>query len=800
MALRVWLPLNGTLNNIGISDVTVTNNGATVDNNGKIGKCYYFNASTYIYENSYDWTNFNTSEFSLCCWYKEPSPVASGNSQIICIGTSSGWNNIRIGLLRRTSNGYPMFSVSDGTSAVQYSFTATSFTFDTWNHIAVTYNNGQMSMYINGILNKTSTTTITPVLNSSQHLGIGAASNGAEKLTGYLNDVRIYDHCLSPKEVKEISQGLVLHYKLDGWSGGAGDNLAPNTSKDFKAIAVPQYYYFIQEDANFYGLKANDIVTYSLYLKAPTDKKVRARIQFYNTESDRPNIHGNYINAGEEGYSTITWTMTATQRAYSKMQLLIDCNDGTTHSATGYYKELKLEKGSQRTAYTKAPEELGIDITKITDSSGYGNNGTTTNIISTQQDSQRYEISSYLNKKKISCSNGFLTTNDPAFTVSLWFKLYSNITYTAYADLISFTTESYSAQPFRLELCGSPVGQNLMWFRGPSGNTGGFNVGPSGSGWYTLDEWHHIALVSDGNKQYISYFDGQQTNTFNGSSYTWTPTGGVSIGDTAEGTASMSDFRIYATALSDEDILDLYHTPANIDNLGGLHGFEFIENDEKDSIYKNGIISNGKNINYLVNNFAETNTLIDWSIGGTSPTLTNGILTLTGTSPAINSSNFTVNPDDIIVIEIGVQLTQTSTTSAPGIYLGTKYGQSTSTFSYNFTTNKWVVSNTNNTNPYFMNGYNSTDYYHCKTYLLGSNKTIDDIPDAKATNTRTLYAIKLNSDTTTNIRSGYNQNTEMIIKLSDFKIYNLNQHGIIQMDNSKKTGYGYLQYGNFIEK
>jgi hypothetical protein len=45
MALRVWLPLNGTLENKGISDVTVTNNGATVDNNGKIGKCYSFNGT-----------------------------------------------------------------------------------------------------------------------------------------------------------------------------------------------------------------------------------------------------------------------------------------------------------------------------------------------------------------------------------------------------------------------------------------------------------------------------------------------------------------------------------------------------------------------------------------------------------------------------------------------------------------------------------------------------------------------------------------------------------------------------------
>jgi hypothetical protein len=46
MALRIWLPLNGSLENIGISDVTVTNNGATVDTAGKIGQCYYFNGSS----------------------------------------------------------------------------------------------------------------------------------------------------------------------------------------------------------------------------------------------------------------------------------------------------------------------------------------------------------------------------------------------------------------------------------------------------------------------------------------------------------------------------------------------------------------------------------------------------------------------------------------------------------------------------------------------------------------------------------------------------------------------------------
>jgi hypothetical protein len=34
----------------------------------------------------------------------------------------------------------------------------------------------------------------------------------------YINDFRLYNHCLSPKEVKEISKGLVLHYPMDNCS------------------------------------------------------------------------------------------------------------------------------------------------------------------------------------------------------------------------------------------------------------------------------------------------------------------------------------------------------------------------------------------------------------------------------------------------------------------------------------------------------------------------------------------------------------------------------------------------------
>ena len=39
MSLQVWLPLDGNLANQGLASVSVTNNGATIDASGKIGKC-----------------------------------------------------------------------------------------------------------------------------------------------------------------------------------------------------------------------------------------------------------------------------------------------------------------------------------------------------------------------------------------------------------------------------------------------------------------------------------------------------------------------------------------------------------------------------------------------------------------------------------------------------------------------------------------------------------------------------------------------------------------------------------------
>ena len=51
--------------------------------------------------------------------------------------------------------------------------------------------------------------------NTEIRIGRIQSSTGNSYFTGYINDFRIYDHALSPMEVKQISQGLILHYPLN---------------------------------------------------------------------------------------------------------------------------------------------------------------------------------------------------------------------------------------------------------------------------------------------------------------------------------------------------------------------------------------------------------------------------------------------------------------------------------------------------------------------------------------------------------------------------------------------------------
>lgn len=213
------------------------------------------------------------------------------------------------------------------------------------------------------------------------------------------------------------------------------------------------------------------------------------------------------------------------------------------------------------------------------------------------------------------------------------------------------------------------------------------------------------------------------------------------------------------------------------------------------SISKNGVVTTRSTIHNIINNPCETNTKTDWSFDSAS-TLSNGVLTLTGTSPYITSVAFPVDPNEIIVFEFTVSLpTPSTTTGGPGLYLGTKYGDATNVYYWNSSGNL-VTFDIGTTNPYFIWSYNSTAVNRVKTYILGKNISVGGfIP--KTEGNGTIYILQV-PNTSTYIRSGYNSNTNMIIQFTNLKLYSLYKK-IDENSSNKKIGKGYLSFSNYIE-
>ena len=223
MSLQVWLPLNGNLNNQGLSDVTVTNNGATVDSNGKIGSCYLFNPAKLSLTPSFITSFYGDFSFSL--WLKVNSFTTSWETYLqIGIGTTP-WNSYRIGLLRDAGTSNLIFCISDGNSSTQGNC-HTSYSVGAWYHFTCTYSKTEQKMriYKNGVLSNTHSTSIIPKLSDVLYVTLGQINDGTFKTNCLMNDFRLYDHCLSAKEVREISKGLICHYKLDN-NGFGNPNL-----------------------------------------------------------------------------------------------------------------------------------------------------------------------------------------------------------------------------------------------------------------------------------------------------------------------------------------------------------------------------------------------------------------------------------------------------------------------------------------------------------------------------------------------------------------------------------------------
>lgn len=451
------------------------------------------------------------------------------------------------------------------------------------------------------------------VQNNIQNSG---ASNNAEFMIGNMNDFRIYDHALSTKEVKEISKGLVLHYNFeDAESNLLTGNFSLNTGTTIDNTTHPfpghgPIYKLSQSGntSNVYrglaetvaGVKPGDIISLSCWIytenKASLDSG--AELRCYQTKS-----------GGSTNWSGISWISSQIDGkwCYHSRQYTLDSdmtstvfNANVVKNGTYWITGIKVEYGSMTTDWTGYKTTLS----KVYDSSGYSNNGTVNGNLQISSDSISGQHSAVFG------SGIYIETPSlPNFenaTYSFWVKL--NNADTAYRSIfipkgsptgngiwLSANTESYGVWAYQ--------GGNSPNYCG--GNTPKF----------TANTW---ALYTYTFKNSVGqcYFNGEPT----GNAVTYTTrnyiTGGIyTIGDSYTGSSwsgppfdgKIADFKIFATALSADDVKAEYNRKAAIDKNGNLFTGEIIETDSSATkIDKNNLVDS--------NLFATTMTLEDGSL------------------------------------------------------------------------------------------------------------------------------------------------------------------------------------------
>ena len=606
MALQVWLPLNGDIKNQGLSNFNIVTNNVTFVNTGKIGQCANFNGSnSYIYIN-----NINLGDnWSYGCWINTPISDSRGWEIVIILNNTGSDADSQLAFwVHQKENRFETLANTQYNSTISY-----AAYYGTWHHFFATFNGNVLTTYMDGII--VNTKTITAAQYTGTNLTIGARCTGANGSSfgnyfqGQLNDVRIYDHCLSDKEVEEIAKGLVLHYKLDDTYAENSTIISCNITETAYNSPISKYGYndtsnLIKTTGNFQGKNCVKIGTrvagqqacpYAYFGNLFTSNGTNApaykalSFDYYTTVPTTTWLNIYKLGSGQgtatwktinsDGIHSGTYTNSANSiivkpNEWNHVEVIFHgttdanaewgyCINGTNHvSSEEYYflyANIQLEENNHVTGYG---ENMHSNI--IYDSSGYNNNGNIIGDLTIDISNSRYSYSTIFNGTSRIMANSL-----PAETKTLtcWAKTTKNksTSQQIVADSNSALTISFYQ--------GTIIG-----VFGTTRSTGSKSTLGSE---YKENDWNFFAVVKTSE-------DGKRDIYCNGIKLTptsndyWGAATGFFIGarNASQGNpfyGEISDVRAYVTALTAEQILELYNTSATIDNKGNIYAREVVE-------------------------------------------------------------------------------------------------------------------------------------------------------------------------------------------------------------------------------
>ena len=569
MSLLVWLPLNGTLDNYGVSAnlIKTSDNTPVWRNEGKIGAKSLDLGEAITFSTT---ALANVRNYSMMCWCKIEDNTAN---------TTENW--LKIFLLQDATaggtNGTIRFESCYGSSArfASWHNNGTNATYagskvfasrtewGKWHHLCVVFGDTYADTYFDGTLISHLTGN-----RGDGHLTGVSMQLGATNQKGCMNDVRIYDTALSAAEVKEIAQGLVLHYKLD-----SGANLVLNsTTSSTKTLTA---------DGNGYTAfwYLDPIVKQLGWLQTGT--RVTVKYDFTATTVSGTSAYC-YSQLNGARLNPII-SQTAIRNGSGTVVESFSCTEAQATYAYDFCIRFRLYgKATESLTVSNVQIYIGDGVGQIIDSSGYGYHGTLVGIPTISSNTPRYSASISFNgtTDSVNAGKSFEVEKAQAMTFSCW----------VYTDNWTGTNQYFiSSQEnggFLIRiLTDKKIRARINAFTAEDYSTNGYVDADATISTLNNSEWHLLTGVYNTSSLKL-YIDGELKSTKTSTTYGLHFNSSTNLFLAAECAGSipsnfcactLSDIRIYYTALSDDAVRQLYEVSAKIDKEQNWHTFECIE-------------------------------------------------------------------------------------------------------------------------------------------------------------------------------------------------------------------------------
>lgn len=583
MSLQIWLPFNGHYKNQGLlGDVQINNVAPSFINDSEKGSVYSSGSLKISAEQAK--ILFSPNEFSFACWVK---PISESNSGPILFGNSGmeppNNREFTIFLYPTALDLHYSWQNESDTDAIASTLISNFFILNKWTHVAITYKNQTTNIYKNGVLYRTETSNITKRTQFFETILMSNWSNIN------LSDYRVYNHCLSPLEIKQLSVGLIGHYPLNQFEKSS-KNLINNskslsywigydekTSNGMFSVAKFTYtnineHYIDMRYSGTFNVESNTYYTFSFFAKA--SRNLTFKSYFYNNNNpdgyaivSAKNFLGNTSTSNDGDINTnattiwkrywIIWKTGPHVTLPLELILARFVNTSNSKEDTIWIYAPKLEKG-----YNENPQWTpGFgdgDLPQIEyDISGKINNIPLSEDINPLFVSDTARYSGSYNFNEVGQTIGTREHIKPTKNVSIsaWVK----------SSKIDTVTEP------NVDVDGINIYVNNSGIIHLVGTFGDLNSGVS-----CIDTWTHVCGTYDGTTVKL-YINGVLKSSKSYSSDLKYIKGAAISSDSKSGiTCKVSDFRIFSTALKDDYITDLYNMGAAVSS-GTLATYELNE-------------------------------------------------------------------------------------------------------------------------------------------------------------------------------------------------------------------------------